>query len=624
MSIKAQELATSPRRRPTPAAAADAALQEARAELNVRLNAIIGTVTGRGEVLATMVWDQPKNAHPAWFDPQRVLITINGDQVLPSGTHPADVDPTTREGRLEQPVLVGVVCHEAGHARSNWDHGALRQRAGSPLIATVADNLLEPWVEALQLQHRASDQRWLRAAANEILRLSPLEDQLTRDQETMRAATAALLVLGRVDAGVLSSDDTQQVEATVRSVLGDQTLAQLRSLSRRALQIPENDLDAIIDVARRIIDVLELDDADNEQIMAVLPVASCHAGSRPGDQDDAAARHGDHDSPAQRPASGLDALAASVSSLAATVASAAAADVAAELVQHRAATDPDEQVLAAKAEEAKERAAARKAAEVFTADAGTSADEGGPVAGHRPPTASERAAANALAVLLRQARYRAKHVTVVTSQFPPGRLSARAVVLGAAQEALGLPITAEPFKRKRRTHTDEPTIQVGIAPDVSASMQMTAAAMASAAWVIGQAVQQVQGRSAVAAWGSKVTPVTWPGRPPQQVPILSTPEGTEVLPEAIRALDGTLGLSSGRSARLLVIASDGVMDAEQRSITTGLIDRLNRCGCPVLWLCLDRQAQVVSGAVEVAVHDTASAARVIGRAAIDALSHAGA
>ncbi|MEV1179108.1 hypothetical protein AB0J09_63085, partial [Nonomuraea sp. NPDC049784] len=114
-----------------------------------------------------------------------------------------------------------------------------------------------------------------------------------------------------------------------------------------------------------------------------------------------------------------------------------------------------------------------------------------------------------------------------------------------------------------------------------------------------------------------------PGRAPTQVPKLDTSEGTAVLPEAIRALDGILGLAQSDHARLLVIASDGRLDSTAQTATAaGLIRRLAERGCPTLQLCLDGKTRLLPGAVEVIADDAAGAAHVIGQAAVTALSRA--
>ncbi|MBB2749176.1 UNVERIFIED_ORG: hypothetical protein FHR35_009089 [Microbispora rosea subsp. rosea] len=604
----------------------DPALASARAHLVARLNLIMEAVTGRPEVLARMVWDQPEETPPGWFEPDNAQITINGDRVVTDGTHPNDVDPTTALGRLEQPVLIGVCAHEGGHARAGWDLRELAART-SPRVRSVVTYLLEPWVEAQQLRHRPVDQRWLRTAAKHILQFPPPGGEQSEEEQRARALAAALLVLARVDAGVLLPDDTRQVEALVTEALGADVLDSLRTLWRQALAAEDGDYETLIDAGTQITITMGWDD---DRDVPDLPVLACHGGhaaapGSPGATSGAPTTSDPADGAADPPAP--DPLANAIDQLTTAVAEDAAADVEAELAENRVSASPDRQVLAERANEAAEREAAAQAAHTF--DGGPSTKPTGPIHGFRHPTQAERSAVNTLATHLRRARHRDHRVAMVVSNVPPGRLRMREVMQADAQRRLGLAVTAQPFVRRQRTRVTEPALIMGFAADVSGSMSSTAKALAVSAWVCAQAVRQVEGTAAAIAWGDKLTPLIWPGIPPDQVPLLSADEGTVVLPGAIRALDGALGLSSGTGARLLVIASDGELAGKDAAgnnpaaIAQGLIDRLIQRGCAVLWLCLDGEPRVMRGAVEVDAHDPASAANAIGQAAVEALRRAG-
>ncbi|WP_433259224.1 hypothetical protein ACQPYK_49525 (plasmid) [Streptosporangium sp. CA-135522] len=615
---------TAQRRRTALASPTDPHLDQARQELTARLNHIIGVLTGRTDVLLDTVWDQPEDVPAALFDITRAEIVINGDLALPPGTDPADVDPTTTHGRLAHPVLIGLCCHEAGHARAHgWNTSEPAERSRTaPRAGELAGWLEELWIEAGQLRHRPTDRRWLRAAARHLIKPPDLPDEPTEQQLRLAAGFSAILILGRVDAGVLDAADVDAIDQQVRDVLGDQVLAELTDRWCQALALNEGDVDGLFTLAEEIRDLLGLDD-DFPDALPFPPGMGCAlgapaAGGSASDSDGASASGAS--------ASSAHPLADAVADLAGEVSEASITQAAADLADLEAAHAPDADAMAGRAHEATERAAAAaQAASTFTPGGGHGTTPDGPVTGQRSPATVERVAANTLAIQLRRVRYRGRATTVTSSALPPGRLSGRTAVLAAAQHAMGLPVTAQPFRQLRRRHVDQPPLTVGIAVDVSGSMEDTARAMASLSWVMAHAVAQVQGRSATLAWGSALTPLTWPGQVPGQVPILNTNEGTSVLPEAIRALDGALGLATGRGARLLVIASDGELDGTvQMRTTQALIERLTRYGCGVLQLCLDGTAHVLPGAVPVSATRPQEAARAIGQTAIDALRRANA
>ncbi|GAA3305909.1 hypothetical protein [Nonomuraea dietziae] len=201
-----------------------------RARLIARLNQIMLPVTGRPDVLATMVWGAPDNTPPAWYDPATATITFNADQVILNDAHPDQIDPTHPLRRFDQPVLIGVSAHEGGHARSEWDLKAIRDRSPSPRVMAIATYLLESWAEAGQLRATPGAAPWLRTAARHILQFPPTDPDADEDYKRARALVAALLVLARVDAGVLQPGDTIAVESIVVATLGQPTVDDLRAL----------------------------------------------------------------------------------------------------------------------------------------------------------------------------------------------------------------------------------------------------------------------------------------------------------------------------------------------------------------------------------------------------------
>ncbi|MEU6719822.1 hypothetical protein ABZ897_50925 [Nonomuraea sp. NPDC046802] len=600
--------------------AEEQALDLARARLIARLNQIMLPVTGRPDVLATMVWGAPDTTPPAWYDPATATITFNADQVILNDAHPDQIDPTHPLRRFDQPVLIGVCAHEGGHARSEWDLKAIRDRSSSPRVMAIATYLLESWAEAGQLRATPGAAPWLRTAARHILQFPPTDPDADEDYQRARALVAALLVLARVDAGVLQPGDTVAVESIVVATLGQSTVDDLRALWQQALALEDGDAEGMCAIAQRVADVMGWQDEPDDH--PAMPGLICHSGGAAGAQ-------GGGLTGGNGSGSSGDSLFDAVSDLAGAVTQDATDEIQAEREAAWQANRPNPHILAAQADEASERAAARQAAQIF-ADPIT-CDSSGPLQSLRAPTAAEQAAAAHLAEQLRLAGHRSAAVAWVPHDAPPGRLDPRQAMAAAAQRSRGLPVTAKPFQRRQRTRIPQPFLRMGFAADVSGSMGNTADALACAAWICAQAVRLIGGRTAALAWGSTVTPLIRPGASPSHVPVLSTPEGTVVLPEAIRALDGALSLSESGSgdARLLIIASDGALagsddDEEDPAVVSqSLVDRLRRNGCAVLWLCLDGRPRVLDGAVPVQAHDPVSAARAIGQAAAAALRRAG-
>ncbi|MEW1760574.1 VWA domain-containing protein [Streptomyces cyaneofuscatus] len=589
---------------PAPQEDADTDLRDARRALARRLGSIINTFADRDDVLLTMVWDGAPTADAAWFDPALIKVTVNGAVALKDGMHPDQVDPLTVSGRLRHPVIVGMTAHEAGHARStrwqDWPESAGRA------VIRAAVLLEEPRIEARHLQERPADRVFLRACASSIV--LPAQRSASPTYDRWRAATGAALLLGRADAGVLTETEVAPVHAAAESVLGAGDLARLRALWQEVLTLADGDQPGLLDVARRWVEVVGADDDED------LPGSGCAAGEpRPMESADG-------------PADGDE------------LSTAATGVVVAVSVQAQISTgalpDPDQErrlkeatarrQKERRAEAAAQQAARRAAQRVFTPAPAPSSRRSrprNPVCGHREPTALERAGARRLGAALAKARFRDRARIRVASALPPGRLSGRDAMLGAAQRSLGMPVTARPFRRVKRQHTQEPPVSVGVAVDVSGSMTAYTPIIASMAWMFAHGTREVAGKAATVAFGTAVTPIVSPGRPPSQVTEFEARDGNHRFTEAANALDGALGLSRQDGARVLVIVSDGHWEPEERIGGERLVRRLTGSGVHVLWFCLDPDSNVLPGAHRVDVAQVSEIPAALSAALVSALRH---
>ncbi|MFG2210974.1 VWA domain-containing protein [Streptomyces sp. NPDC048638] len=581
----------------------DADLLDARRALARRLGSVINTLADRDDVLLTMVWDGTPTAEAAWFDPALIKVTVNGALALKDGVHPDQIDPLTVSGRLRHPVIVGMSAHEAGHARSTrW--GDWPASAGRAVIR-AAVLLEEPRIEARHLQERPADRVFLRACASSIV--LPAQRTASPTYDRWRAAAGAALILGRADAGVLSEAEVEPVRTAVVSVLGAADLARLRALWQEVLALADGDQAGLLDVARQWVEVVGADPDDD------LPGIGCAAGE-PHEVSDSAA-----DGDVLGPAVAHVAVAASVH---AQISTGAMPD---PEQQRRLQEAADLREKERQAEDAAQQAARQAARRVFpSAPAPTShrSRPRNPVRGRRAPTALERAAARRLGAALARAQFRDTARIRVACALPPGRLSGRDAMLGAAQRALGVPVTARPFRARKRQRTDDPPVAVGVAVDVSGSMGAYTSIIASTAWMFAHGTREVAGKAATVAFGTAVTPIVSPGQPPAQVTEFLANDGNHRFTEAANALDGALGLSRPDGARVLVIVSDGHWELEERIGGERLVRRLAKAGVHVLWFCLDPGSDVLPGAHRLDVSQVTDIPAALSAALVSALRNA--
>ncbi|GAA3712146.1 VWA domain-containing protein [Streptomyces sp. NEAU-PBA10] len=594
---------------PAPQEDVDADLADARGALSRRLGSIINTLADRDDVLLTMAWDAAPTAEAAWFDPQLIKVTINGAVALKDGTHPDQVDPLSISGRLRHPVIVGMSAHEAAHARSTrW--GDWNASAGGRAVIRAAVLLEEPRIEARHLQERPGDRVFLRACASHIV--LPAQRAASPLYDRWRAAAGAALILGRVDAGVLTETETRPVYAAAESALGTGDLARLRALWQEVLALDDGDQDGLLDIARRWVEVVGAD-ADED-----LPGVGCAAGE-PRAEASSNGTDGAEDGDGLGAAVATVAVAASVQ---AQISTGALPDPEQE---RRAEEEAARRQKARRDETTAQQAAQQAARRVFTPAPAPSSRRSRPrtpVSGHRPPTSLERAAARRLGIALAKARFRDPARVRTAAATPPGRVSGRDAMLGAAQRALGMPVTARPFRSLKRTHSQEPPVAVGVAVDVSGSMRAYTSIIASTAWTFAHGTREVDGRAATVAFGTAVTPIVSPGQPPSQVTEFHANDGNHRFIEATNALDGALSLSRQNGARVLVIVSDGHWEPEERVGGERLVRRLIRAGVHVLWFCLDPGSNVLPGAHRVDITQVSEIPAALSSALLSALRQA--
>jgi hypothetical protein len=573
--------------------------------LSSRLTREIGRLADRDDLIVQAAPGAGRGS-PGCFLPALATIEVDG-RLLPMAVDPARARPRRLSDRERYPVLWGVLAHEAGHARhTRWqvpDH--------APAATVAAAKLLEePRAEACQLSRRPGDRRWLRASATELV----LEGEVPDEAVTpWAAAQAAALVLGRVDASVLDPDEAAPLTAVVQAMLGTERLKAVREIWQTALEVADDNGEAMLALGRRWCELVGVDpdgpDPDTDTGAA--------SGGQPAPDQDADADASGRTS-AGRPRSPI------AEATRAVLAAVAANDAEQAAAKAKAAAAAAGRAAAKAREAASRRHVQDAAAKVFepphTHD-GASGSGTRAIWTTRPPTPAERAAARRLARQVRAASHRERATTTITSQAPPGRLQVRAALAADAQRAAGLRPTAEPWVRTVHRQVPSPPLKVGIAVDVSGSMQPFAKPLASAAWIIAQAAAWSDATAATACFGEQVTAVTRPGQVPTQVRQFRADDATELFYQAVDALDGALGLSrAGAGARLLVVVvSDGYYTADQRARGQARVRRLLATGCGVLWIALRTDPKPMDGAQMVLLDDPAGAGEVIGAAAQRAL-----
>ena len=537
--------------------------------LGARLTDWIDTLTPRRDVLVNVAPHDPANRRPAGvFNHKTARITVDATQAMPGRPDPDRIDLRDERDRARFPVLTGVLAHEVGHAT----HTARRRGLTGP-VAEWAALLEEPRMEGRVAAGNPQARRWLQASA---LHLLGQVDPTTANE----AARTLVLLGGRILAGVLDEDALPDLDVALAPWLSAEQIAVIAEQTDRAVSAADGDIATIEAAAEKIASLFQTP-PDND------------GGDDASGDDGCTVRHGG------LPGSGP--LAAALTAL--------SVEVARELRAAAGIADPSPAARAARAAEAAHAAQAHadhRAARELT----HSVEQ-------RRPDQTEHRQATVLARRLANAATRAVDVIRTPAATPPGRLRTSQLVRRQGQIHARVRPTATPWETTRRRTVDTPRLTVGIALDISGSMDAYAAPTAVAAWALGRAVRQIGGRVATVTWNhaASLLPVKAAGA---AVPVPEICGGSTGLPAALRVLERELVLDREQGARMVVVVTDG--DLPNADQVRAEAERLIAVGVRVLWLTTNEDGMVAPRGAQCAVIEAPDGiGELIGAAAVAAL-----
>jgi len=561
---------------------------------------------GAGQGIATACWA-----------PASAEMEINIKEAFGEGVEAYMVDDfTERDTHFEFPQVAGAALHEAMHARHTKfpleDMFKLRQKLDTFAISHIIEWLEETRIERQGIRHWPKNRAFLRSSALK-LSLSDMDeiDEKFKQAHVMNMSKLILLSLARVDAGVLEADDVKKIRDIAADALGGEVLEKLQDIWVRAQAWDkDDDMSGLRKLAEEWVDLLKEEGHDPDPEVVGAP------GQGEGEKGD-----GDGMEGAVQEATEAMEDAAEATEVAAS-----------EEATEQASDEHDEELQAARAEASKERDDADDAStKVFgasTSESSKTKTESRLIT-ERPPTDEERAAAVIISRELEKARYRERWQTNVHTEMPPGRLSGRGAMLRDVQRQQGRRSTATPFSTRRRFHTEDPRLKMGLMTDISGSMNAATLPMAVTNYVLSEAGRRIQAEVASVYYGSGVFPGLTPGQHLEKVKVYRAGDSVERFHLAFKALDGKLELLQGTGARLLVIVSDMIYSGDEPAHLKHWLARCQDAGVAVISLPVttDRTVKIYTAGYDVEIIDGAmnpvAVAMKIGRAAAEQLTKAG-
>lgn len=201
----------------------------------------------------------------------------------------------------------------------------------------------------------------------------------------------------------------------------------------------------------------------------------------------------------------------------------------------------------------------------------------------RKPTSQENTAALVLEQAIRRAQFRDLTTAEVESQTPPGRFVRREAMNLQIQRTMGLAETASPWRYNRYMEHENPPLHVGIAVDMSGSMEEWMDVVSGYAWSLSQAVRRNQGKVSSIFWDNNSYRGVTPDIFSKEVMKPSDCHGGSYgLPQALLTLSGVAGFMHEEGAKLAIVLTDS--ELPDMDAIRGQLDMMNRMGVRVLWI----------------------------------------
>lgn len=562
-----------------------------------QIGQVVNAWSGRNDLAVYAGQDAGMGQAIAAFFHSTAEVEINLPEAFGKATTPEMVgDFSEREVQYDFAEATGVIYHEALHARySNWDYDYLDKNTDEKIGATFM-LLEESRIERKGVIQMPENQLFLRASGLNLALKELDEESVSRLSDIRACAHVSALALARVDAGVVKLADVRSTYDKVLSVLGADLFGKLRAIWVEFQSLSVSQIERGIELAKKWNELLKEADPEGEQPSA-------------GEMSQM-----------------LQELMDAMESDAEETGMSASMDLADQQTQE----EWKQEVSKRSSDTKKKNENKNEATKVFSRNSGAEGTSSrSSLKEQRKPSSHERASAVKIGQMLEKAKYRERSETVVKSHAPAGRLKARVLVQNEALKSKGVRDLAPAWRHKTRKHTDDPTLSIGVMVDISGSMSSAMDAMATTAWVLGEAGRRIQAKTAMVYYGQDVFATLKVGQKLEQVSVWTAPDGTEVFGKAFSALDGALDLTYGTGVRLLVVVSDGHYTGGETERAKQAFAQCAENGVAVLFITPKEcggggQGKYLVGNNGVVLDglDTNEIALAIGRSASDALAKA--
>lgn len=524
-----------------------------------QIGEVVNAWSGRSDLAVYAGQDAVMNGVAvACFIPKTAEIEISIPMAFGEHATPEWVgDLRQRSTQFDWANAVGVIYHEALHAKhSVWKLPSAEEI--TPELMNTFALLDEARIERYGVVELPKNRVFLRSSALSMA-LSELTDESVAKLTGVRAsAYVSLLSLARVDAGVLKLSDVRSTYEKVLAEMGEELFGKFRAIWLEFQKLSASQTQRGFELAQKWIDLLnEADPEGNPEGGQGESEGNPEGGCSMGDF--------------------MDSLESDEAN--------SEAEMTSEIYEQQAKEEMAEDAKARNQKSEQQRKAKEEARKVFSHNSGGGENKSqSKLKEVRAPKPQERASAVKLAQMLEKAKYRERSVTEVKSVAPQGRLKTRVAIQNSAMKSMGIHSEMPAWRSKKRKHTDDPTLTIGVMVDISGSMSSAMESLATTAWVLSEAGRRIQAKTAMVYFGQDVFPTLKVGQKLEQVAVYTAPDGTEVFGRGYNALNGELNLLYGSGVRMLVVVSDGhFVQTEQENVRKA-VKECRENGVAVLWV----------------------------------------
>lgn len=549
---------------------------------------------------------------PAYYVPSERKIFIDATTAFADETQDIeeyDIDISLKSDRNAYPLFTGMVAHEIGHEKYTRYAFLNKTSTGEPvsdLEKEIVKSLEESRMEKKLLDESPDPACYLSSVVHHVILKSLFEKFILGRFAKNEAITLFLLVKSRLLLGIIPETFIpSSLDSKMNEILGENNVQQASSIIQTIFPIANDDCyDLMVMVAKRIIELFELteempenpcyshqDQSSEPQTGESNESSSNETKARTSDSADSGengspdesavqdAINGNKEHPKKSPQAELSEEQQKALEEALHEAQRGIPEHQESLRnQEGQSDDKDSNGL----HDSKEVTEEEQKNHLNNISSSRNLYEPPlPFTRDIPPAYRDRFYAQKLYQDIRKAQYRADAIITTPVEIPQGKMVMRQAVRRSIQREIGAEITAKPWNKKTVENIVNPPLVMGVAMDVSHSLQRYIAPFMHYMWSLNEAVLMNEGTVNNVLWGNEN--VTFEHhRQIVKIPTSPFSGQSQGLPNALKKLAHNCNFHHVQGAKVVFVITDSDLPNMEEIVNELRI--LNALHVKVIWI----------------------------------------